>query len=96
MLDIIDNYNDSDFPENSFLVSYNVVNMFSSIDNESGIKTFKKALNNRESKIPPTECILEYVWNAIILYLTTQILFKLIVLGPHMSCSYCDIAKDSF
>ena len=59
MLDIIDNLNDSDMPENSVLVSFHVVNMFPSIDNESGIKAVKKVLNDRESKNPPTECMLE-------------------------------------
>ena len=51
MLDIIDNLNDSDLPENSALVSFDVVNMFPSIDNESGVKAVKKVLNDRESKI---------------------------------------------
>ena len=59
MLNIIDNLNDSDLPENSILVSFDVVNMFPSIDNESGIKAVKKILNDREWKKPPTECILE-------------------------------------
>ena len=75
MLDVIDNFNDSDLPENSFLVSFDVVNMFPSensvlvsfdvvnmfpsIDNESGIKAVKKVLNDGESKNPPTKCILQ-------------------------------------
>ena len=46
ILDIIDNLNDSDLPENSVLVSFDVVNMFPSIDNESGIKAVKKVLND--------------------------------------------------
>ena len=46
MLDIIDNLNDSDLPKNSALVSFDVVNMFPSIDNESGIKAVKKVLND--------------------------------------------------
>ena len=37
MLDIIDNLNDSNLPENPTLFSFNVVNMFPAIDNESGI-----------------------------------------------------------
>ena len=36
MLDIVDNLNDFDLPENFVLVSFEVVNMFPSIDNESG------------------------------------------------------------
>ena len=50
-LDIIGNLNDSHLPENSDLVSFDVVNMFPSIDNESGIKAVKRVLNDRESKI---------------------------------------------
>ena len=50
MLDIINNLNDSDLPENSVPVSFNVVNMFPSTDNESGIKAVKKVLNDRVKK----------------------------------------------
>lgn len=46
-------------PENSVLVSFDIVNMLPSNDNESGIKTVKTVLNDRESKNPPTEYILE-------------------------------------
>ena len=46
-------------PENSVLVSFDIVNMLPSNDNESGMKTVKKVLNDRESKNPPTECILD-------------------------------------
>ena len=102
ILDIIDNLNDSDLPENSVLVSFDVVNMFPSIDNESGIKAVKKVLNDRESKNPPTECILQALLrlclecnksvfndkNFIQTYGTAQ--------GPHMSCSYSDIAMAHF
>ena len=57
MLDIIDNLNDSNLPDNSVLDSFDVVNMFPSIDNESGIKAVKEMLNVRENKNPHTECI---------------------------------------
>ena len=55
MLDVIDNLNDSDFPENSFRVSFDVVNIIPSIDNESD----RKFINGREWKNPTTECVLE-------------------------------------
>ena len=42
-----------------YIVSFGVVNMFQSIENESGIKAVKEMLNVRENKNPPTECILE-------------------------------------
>ena len=44
MLDVIDNLNDSDFPENSFRVSFDVVNIIPSIDNESD----RKFINDRD------------------------------------------------
>ena len=59
MLDIIDNLNDSNLLDNSVLVSFDVVNMFPSTENESGIKAVKEMLNVREKKNPATECILE-------------------------------------
>ena len=101
MLDIIDNLNDSNLPDNSVLVSFDIVNMFPSIDNESGIKAVKEMLNVRENKNPPTECILEALRlclgcnnsvfndkNFLQTDGTTQ--------GPHMSCSYSDIAMAHF
>ena len=49
LLDIIDSLNDKGFPENTILVSFDVVNMFPSIDNENGIKAVfyeeKKTIN---------------------------------------------------
>ena len=59
MLDIIDNLSDFDLPENPVLVSFDTVNMFPSIDNESTIKAAKKVLNDRESTNLPTERVLE-------------------------------------
>ena len=59
MLDIIDNLNDSNLRDDSVLVSFDIVNMFPSMDYESGVKAVKEMLNVRENKNPPTECILE-------------------------------------
>ena len=55
MLDIIDSLNDSNLPDNSVLVNFDVVDMFPSIYNESGIKAVKEMLNIRKNKNPPTE-----------------------------------------
>ena len=101
MLDIIDNLNDSDLPENSVLVSFDVVNMFPSIDNESGITAVKKVLNGRESKNPPTECILEALrlcleCNNSVFNDKNFIQTDGTARGPHMSCSYSDIAMAHF
>ena len=101
MLDIIDNLNDSDLPENSVLVSFDVVNMFPSIDNESGIKAVKKVLNDRKSKNPHTECILEllrlcFECNNSVFDDKNFIPTDGTAQGPHMSCSNNDIAMTHF
>ena len=43
----------------SVLVSFDVVNMFPSIDNVLGLEAVSEVLRNRESNFPPTECILD-------------------------------------
>ena len=47
MLDVTDYLNNSDLPENSLSVSFDIVNMFPFIDNESGMKTVKEILSER-------------------------------------------------
>ena len=59
MLNIIDNLNNNCIPENAFLISFDVVNMFPSSHNESGIKSFEHLLNTISNLNPPTLCILE-------------------------------------
>ena len=41
------------------LVSFHIVNMSPSIDNEFGLQAIKNALEAREEKFPPTLCIAE-------------------------------------
>ena len=81
------------FPENSVLVSFDTVNMFPSIDKESGIKAFKTVFNNRESKHSSTECILEALrlcleCNNSVFDDKKFIQTNGTAQGPHMSCSY--------
>ena len=45
--------------QNCLLVSFDVVNMFRSIDNKMGTESAKNILLNRDDNIPPTECIIE-------------------------------------
>ena len=101
ILDITDNLNDSNLPDNSVLVNFDVCNMFPSIDNESGIKAIKEMLNVRENKNPPTECILEAL--RLCLECNNSVFNDKNFLqtdgtaqGPHMSCSYSDIAMAHF
>ena len=54
MLNIIDKLNNKCIPGNTFLISFDVVNMFPSIHNESGIKSVERLLNTRSILNPPT------------------------------------------
>lgn len=101
MLDIIDNLNDSNLPLSSVLVSFDVVNVFPSIDNISGMKAVENILESRINKTPPTDCILEA--SKLCLECNNSVFDDRFFLqtdgtaqGPHMSCSYSDIAMAHF
>ena len=75
--------------------------MFPSIDNESGIKAVKKVLNDRESKNPPTECIIEAL--RLCLECSNSVFNDKNFIhtdgtaqGSHMSCLYSDSAMAHF
>ena len=60
MLTFIDFLNDSNIlTENCTLVSFDIVYMFPSIDNDSGLQAVKKALEAREEQFPSALCIIE-------------------------------------
>ena len=101
MFDIIDNLNDPNLPDNSVLVSFDVVNMFPSIDYESSIKAVKEMLDVRENKNPPTVYILEALrlcleCNNSVLNNKNFLQTNGTAQGPHMSCFYSDIAMAHF
>ena len=50
MLEIIDDINNSNSSSSAILVSFDVVNMFSIIDNNMGIASVRKYLDERECK----------------------------------------------
>ena len=59
MLNTIDMINNSNiFTKNSVLASFDIVNMFPSID-VSGVEAASEILENGETDFPPAECILE-------------------------------------
>ena len=98
---IIDNLNDSYLLDTSGVISFDVVNMFPSIDNESGIKVVKEILNVRKNKNLPTECILEALrlcleCNNSVFNDKNFLLIDGTAQGSHMSCSYSDIAMGHF
>ena len=102
MLNIIDNINSKNIiTKDSVLVSFDIVNMFPSIDNVLGLEAVSEILHNRESDFPPTECILDAL--RLCLECNNSVFnnhFYLQVdgtaMGPHMSCSYSDIAMCKF
>ena len=58
LLQIIDNINANELPNDTILVSFDIVYMFPNIDNIKGIEAVKLALQNRPSQKPSTECII--------------------------------------
>ena len=84
MLNIIDNLNNNCNPENAFLSNFDVVNMFPSIHNKSGIKSVECLLSTRSNLIHLLYVFLKlcvYVWNVIILYLIISSIYK--KMGQH-------------
>ena len=57
MLDIIDDINN--YNNNMITDSFEIVNMFPSIGNISGLEAVAEILSNGESNFPPDACILE-------------------------------------
>ena len=102
MLNIIDMINDSNIlTEDSVLVSFDIINMFPSIDNVSGLEAVSKILENRETNFPPAECILDAL--KLCLECNNSVFNEKFYLqedgtamGPHISCSYSDIAMYRF
>ena len=102
MLNIIDEMNQSNrLDDTCILVSFDVVNMFPSIDNATGIEAVRDILENRSVDFPPTDCIIEAL--SLCLRSNNSIFNGQHYLqedgtaqGPHMSCSYSDIAMYLF
>ena len=59
LLQIIDNINANELPNDTILVSFDIASMFPNIDNIKGIEAVKLAQQNRPSQKPSTECIIE-------------------------------------
>ena len=100
LLNVIDDLNQRGIPDNTVLVSFDIVNMFPSIDNLNRINAMKSFLDNRPIKKPPTECIIEGL--NICLYNNNSIFGNENLLqmngtatGAPNACSYADIAMSS-
>ena len=83
------------------LVSFGIINMFPSIDSISELKSMKNVLQSRSNQFRPSSCIIE----ALKLCLeSNHFIFNNkhytqsdgTVQGPHMSCSFSDIAIHYF
>ena len=99
LLQIIDTLNVNGIPENAILVSFDIVNMFPSIDNEMGINAVRKSLQKRNTKYPSTECLIE----ALSICLTHNnstfdgkhlLQTNGTAMGAANSCSYSDLAIE--
>ena len=97
LLDIIDELNSERIPDNTILVSFDLINMYPSIDNDRGIVAVKNALETRAYKSPSTGCIIEGL--EICLKCNnprfgSQNLLQLngTATGAPNSCSYADLA----
>ena len=87
--------------EDSVPVSFDIINMFSSIDNVFGLETVSEILENRETDFPPAECIFEALelclkCNNVVFNEKFYLQEDGTAMEPHMSCSYSDIAIYSF
>ena len=59
MLNFIDYLNKSNFlTEDCILLILDIVNIFPSRDNQSGLQAVKNALEARQEQFPPTGCII--------------------------------------
>ena len=101
LLDIIDNINSMFLPANAVLVNFDFVSMSPNIDNKSGLDAVKSVLLKRSTNTPPVECILEglelcLTCNNSIFNNRNFLQTDGTAQGPHMSCSYSDIAMSKF
>ena len=100
MLKIADDINLSNLSSSAILVSFDIGNMFPSIDNNVKIASVREYLDEKECKYLSTDCVDEALElcissnNSVVSnsnYLQTGGTAE----GFHMSCSYGDIAMAS-
>ena len=101
MFDIVEEINCSSLPINSILVGFDIINMFPSIYNKSGLKSVYDILELRDSKFPSTSCIIEALelclsCNNSTFNNTNYLQTDGTAQGPHMSCSYADLVLASY
>ena len=67
---IINHLNTNVLPENTLLVSFDIINMFPNIDNMKRIQAVKILIDSRKVEEPSTECIIK--WMEICLYINNS------------------------
>ena len=98
MLNITDNIISRNIiTKDSILVSFDIVNTFSSIDNDLGLEAVSEILNNRESDFLPAECILDALklcleCNKSVFNNDFYLQVDGTAMDPHMFYSYSDMA----
>ena len=97
LLDIIDELNLEKIPDNIILVSFDIVNMYPSIDNDRDIAAIRNALETMAYKSPSTDCIIEFLEICLKCNnsrFVSKNLFQLngTATGAPNSCSYADLA----
>ena len=90
----------SPFPAGTLLLSWAVISMYPSVNNEVGSAACKEALDRRERTSPSTECLLEAI--KITLECNNSIFNKKYyrqnrgtAMGPHNACSYAGLAMTA-
>ena len=82
-------------------VSLDIINIFPSIDNISGLKKVKSLLDARRDQFPPTACIIEVIKSCLecsncIFNNKYFLKSDSTAQDPHMPCSYSNIAIQYF
>ena len=100
MLDI-DKHNGEGMEDNNLLVSFDIINMFPSINNETGIKIVMNKLCQSDHKFDiPVECIIEVLEICLSRNCSTfhgqyWLQENGTVMGPKNSCLYADIVAEN-
>ena len=97
LIGIFETLNAKGIPDNAILVSFNIANMFRSIDNNRGVAAVKSALYSRTNLSSSTECIIEALEICLTNNNSTVAGQNLIqtngtAMGAATSCYYSDLA----
>ena len=101
MLDIIDKLNGEGIQDNDLLVSFDIINMFPSIDNETGIKIVRNKLCQSAHNFDiPVECIIDALEicrrrNCSTFRGQYWLQENGTAMGPKNSCSYANIVAEN-